>query len=176
MDRERALAVLGVADGAPAAEVRRAYRERMRAVHPDASGDAATTEAAADLARAYATLRAQPDPPVAQPAGAPEAAPVTLVGSDTIVVPAPPDEAFARLLDAAHGLGEVSYLDRANGFLEVVVYTDGDRAASLVVSLQGRATGGTEAFVTVEPLGRGPAVDAGPFTAALAGMVAARWS
>lgn len=173
--------MLGLDDGATAAEVRRAYRSRLRSIHPDVSGRTDATVATAEVVAAYGVLRAEV---AAEPVPAPPSDATTtngtdavhLIGVDTIVVPAPTAETFARLVDAAHALGEVSYLDRSTGFLEFVVTVVGGPAYSVVVSLQGRATSGTEAFVTVEPLGRGPALDVEPITSALAGLVAARWT
>jgi hypothetical protein len=77
---------------------------------------------------------------------------VTVVGSDTLLLAAPPDEAFARLLEAAHRVGAVTYVDRSCAIFELVVQLDGE-SCSLVVTLQGRAHG-TEAFVTLESLER----------------------
>ena len=77
---------------------------------------------------------------------------VAVVGSDTLLLAAPPDEAFARLLEAAHRVGAVTYVDRSCAIFELVVQVDGE-SCSLVVTLQGRAHG-TEAFVTLESLER----------------------
>lgn len=186
VDAHEALDVLGVGEDARWTDVRQAYRQRIRAAHPDVSDQPGATASAARLSLAYATLRrlraeataapetAPPPPPPPHAAGDPDG--VYCIGTDTIVVPAPSDEAFARLLDAAHRLGSVSFIDRSSGFLEAVVTVVDGPACSVVISLQGRATGGTEAFVTIEPLGQGPAPPVDPFTAALAASVAARWS
>lgn len=178
MDILEARTILGVDADTGWPEVRRAYRERIRAAHPDVSDRADAAGASARLTLAYATLRrvrdATPDPVPAPPPADSEG--VYLIGTDTILVPAPSDEAFTRLLDAAHLLGSVSFIDRSSGFLEAVVRVVDGPACSVVVSLQGRATGGTEAFVTIEPLGQGVAPPVEPVTAALAASVAARWS
>ncbi|HLM65740.1 MAG TPA: DnaJ domain-containing protein [Acidimicrobiales bacterium] len=109
--------------------------------------------AAATAAPAWAP--GPPGPP--GPAGGPMAATIpslgiALVGTDTLLLAAPPDEAFARLLDAGHRVGAVTYVDRSCAIFEVVVRLDGE-ACSLVVTLQGRAHG-TEAFLTLESLER----------------------
>ncbi|MFO7280582.1 MAG: J domain-containing protein [Thermoanaerobacterales bacterium] len=166
MDVAEARAVLGVGADDPWPAVRSAYRRRIRAVHPDLNGGAAA--AAARLNEAYAVLsRARraggrgappPGPTPAAPDPAPPAPPppptvgVALAGNDTLLLSCPPDEAFALLLDAAHRVGSVSYVDRACAIFEVVVRQDGE-ACSAVVTLQGRAHG-TEAFVTLEALAR----------------------
>ena len=75
-----------------------------------------------------------------------------MVGPDTLLLAAPPDEAFALLVEAGHRVGNVSYVDRSCAIFEVVVRQDGE-TCSLVVTLQGRAHG-TEAFLTLEALER----------------------
>jgi hypothetical protein len=77
---------------------------------------------------------------------------VAAVGNDTLLLSAPPDEAFVRLLEAAHAVGAVTYVDRNCAIFEAVVRLEGE-ACSLVVTLQGRAHG-TEAFLTLESLER----------------------
>jgi hypothetical protein len=77
---------------------------------------------------------------------------VRVVGGDTLLLAAPPDEAFALLLEAGHRVGNVSYVDRACAIFEVVVRQDGE-TCSLVVTLQGRAHG-TEAVLTLEAMER----------------------
>ena len=64
--------------------------------------------------------------------------------------------AAALLVEAGHTVGHVSYVDRHAGLLEVVVELVDHGACSVLLSLQGRATGQTEAFCTVEPLAGGP--------------------
>ena len=179
------MAVLGVKVTDTWADVRRAFRATIRARHPDTSAEDNANASAARVTEAYALLRREwhqpgtaPPPVTPTRVDSPERETedrISLIGTDTIVVPAPGGEAFARLVDAAHSLGEVSYIDRASGFLEVVVTVLGGPACSVVVSVQGRATGDTEAFVTIEPLGRGPAPPVEPFAAALAALVAQRW-
>ena len=55
------------------------------------------------------------------------------MGGDTLLLAAPPDEAFALLLEAGHRAGNVSYVDRACAIFEVVVRQD-DETCSLVVT------------------------------------------
>jgi hypothetical protein len=66
------------------------------------------------------------------------------------------------LLDTAHSLGEISYLDRTAGLVEVIVEFVEAPTSSVLLSLQGRATGVTDVFCTVEPLsgGEAPPADA----------------
>lgn len=142
MDRRQAAAHLGVDLDAPAVEVRSAFRRLLRRDHPDiAGGDGA---AARRLTEAYRLLRESPEPVPATAA------------DDTLVLALPSDEAFDALLDAGAAIGDVTYVDAEAGLLEVLVTFDDGRRASALVTLQGRATGVTEAFVTLEGLGTDP--------------------
>ena len=68
------------------------------------------------------------------------------------------------LLDAAHELGEISYLDPSAGLVEVVVEFVEAPTSSVLLSMQGRATGVTDVFCTVEPLSGGDAPPADAVT------------
>ena len=87
---------------------------------------------------------------------------VTTIDASSIAVHAPAEETLLLLLDAAHSLGEISYLDRTAGLVEVVVEFVEAPTSSVLFSLQGRGDGTTELFCTVEPLSGGdaPPVDA----------------
>lgn len=162
MDVAEARVVLGVGEGDGWEVVRLAYRRRIRAAHPDTLG-VATNPAAVRLNEAYAVLSRARRAGTLGPAGAPAPPPsprpappppvgVTVVGTDTLLLAAPPDEAFALLVEAGHRVGNVSYVDRSCAIFEVVVRQDGE-TCSLVVTLQVRAHG-TEAFLTLEALER----------------------
>jgi glyoxylase-like metal-dependent hydrolase (beta-lactamase superfamily II) len=163
MDVREARTVLEVAESDGWDAVRAAYRRKIRTAHPDRAGG--TTRAAARLNEAYAVLsrarrqagavasgvtgsRGRPPPPPPPPPRVGTA----VVGDDTLLLAAPPPEAFALLLDAAHALGSVSYVDRSCGIFEVVVHVDGE-TCSLLVTLQGRGHG-TEATFALESLER----------------------
>ena len=162
MDERAARRALGVADDAPWDAVRAAYRTAIGRAHPDRAGG--STRAAAALNVAYATLvRARrdgspttPSPPAA-PRPAPRRPPVAPVGpvevldGDTLHLPVPPDEAFALLVDAAHRIGDVTYVDRSCAIFEALVVVPDEGTCSLVVTLQGRAHG-TDAFCTLEAI------------------------
>jgi hypothetical protein len=165
MDVAAARAALGVGPRPTWSEVRAAYRELIQAAHPDRAGG--DTQRAVALNAAYATLvRAKrtgdlheapfPAPETPGPAPAPAAGnhlwePAEVLEGDTIRMPVPPDEAFLRLLDAAHRIGDVIYVDRSCAIFEALVAVEGEGTCSLVVSLQGRADG-TEAFCTLEAI------------------------
>jgi hypothetical protein len=83
-----------------------------------------------------------------------------LVDAETIGIPAPAVEVVPLLIEAAHRLGDITYLDPGAGLLEVVVEFVGAPTSSVVLSLQGRAIGLTEVFCSVEPLSGGEAPSA----------------
>lgn len=151
MDAVAARAVLGIDAGATPDEVRAAYRARLRQAHPDLHGvDRGTSEVVA----AYRVLSAElaiPEAPVPErPGGV-----VVAVDGDTVVADLPAGDLFALLVEAGESVGEVAYLDRHNGVLEVVVEVPGYGACSILLTLQGRAAGHTEAWCTVERLSGG---------------------
>jgi hypothetical protein len=153
-----ARAALGLGPRPTWEEVRAAYRALIRDAHPDRAGG--STGRAATLNAAYATLLrarrdgALPEPPDQRPDPAPPAGapiPAEVLDGDTVHLRLPPDEAFMRLLDAAHEIGHVTYLDRSCSIFEALVTVAGEGTCSLVVSLQGRADG-TDAFCTLEAI------------------------
>ena len=85
---------------------------------------------------------------------------------DAVLVDAPADEAFRWLLDAAHDIGEITYVDRSMPIAEVLCRFEGEPATSLLLTLQGRGTG-TEVFATVESIEARPA----PPTAAVVDLL-----
>jgi hypothetical protein len=176
MDLDEARAVLGVAAGASEADERSAFRRRLRATHPDVAGPRADAGVAvARLTRALGVLRAAraggvaPAPPSAPPPTTPPPAPSAEHRGDSLLLDAPADEAFVALLEAAHAVGDVTYVDARLGLVEAVLADDGGNACQLLITLQGRATG-TEAFCTLEPLGTTPCP---PTEDVVAGLVAA---
>jgi hypothetical protein len=143
--------------------VRAAYLARLRMVHPDtvpASESAGANDATIALVAAYEVAvrhldqaAAPTDPHVDEPA-APQRpfVPIGLVEDDTIAVALPPDATYALVVEAAHHLGEVTHIEPSSGLLQVVIEFIEAPPCSLLVSLQGRATGVTEVFCTVESL------------------------
>ena len=151
MDVDAARALLGVGPRASAAELRVAYRSRLRAAHPDLHGSDAGTE---QVVAAYRLLRDLPaEPPPA----------AVVVEGDTVVADLPPGDLFALLAEAAGAVGHVSYADPGAGLLEVVVSVPGFGACSVVVTLAE-----STAWCTVEPLGGGPAPEPATVAALLA--------
>jgi hypothetical protein len=160
-------------------EIRSAYLARLHLVHPDkATGDAAeANDRTIALTTAYrvAVDLSRDEPAHADPGGhdrpggragpSPDApgsrrvavVPIAMVENDTIAVALPPDATYALVVEAAHRLGEVTHIEPSSGLLQVVLEFVEAPPCSLLVSLQGRATGVTEAFCTVESLEAQPA-------------------
>jgi DnaJ domain len=174
---DEARQILGVSLSDDPATVRAAYRRLLHRTHPDVSAVADATDRTVRLTQAYTLLVAlpreaappspgngSPPTPAQAPARQPEPAapsvpPVEagLVDADTIAVGAPADEVLLLLVDTAHELGEISYLDPSAGLVEVVVEFLEAPTSSVLLSMQGRATGVTDVFCTVEPLSGGDA-------------------
>lgn len=160
MDRAEAAHVLGVAVDADQATVRDAFRTLIRAHHPDRAG-ASSVRKSTLLIEAHRVLRESasrvpaPSPPSAR-APAPSPPVDARVDGDSLVFRAEPEAVMALLVEAGHRIGEVTYLDRAAGLLEVLVGLQEDGGphpvtCSLVASLQGRVDA-IEVFCTVERL------------------------
>ena len=163
---------LGLGPAPTWTEVRVAYRAQIAAAHPDREGG--DTALAALVNAAYAALEAAhrqgslhqghhhpapadphapADPAPADASAVPPDEPPEVLDGDTVHLPMPPDEAFVRLLDACHQIGDVTYVDRSCAILEALVRVEAEGVCSLVITLQGRA-GGTDAFCTLEAIER----------------------
>lgn len=166
MTPAEAARVLGVAPGSSEASVREAYRREIRAHHPDRAG-VTSSDRASRIIAAYRVLDGAP--PSTPPGPAPRTATddahggpslasahITRVDVDTITIDAPADEAFRIFVDAASDIGEITYLDRSGALFEVLCRFEGEPATSLMLTVQGRATG-TDAFCTVESIEARPA-------------------
>lgn len=77
--------------------------------------------------------------------------PFARVADDTLHFAAPADETFRWLLEAAHEIGEITYLDRTGPIMEVLCRFVDEPATSLLVTTQGRADG-TDAFCSAESI------------------------
>jgi hypothetical protein len=188
---DEARRLLGVSEGTDATTLRATYRQLLRRTHPDVSNERDATARTVALTAAYQLLASLPASaevshevpgrpgstadhqaagrtgsahsaaPMQTPPAASRTVHVALLEDQTIGVGAPADETLLLLLEAAHRLGEVSYLDPNIGLLEVVVEFLDAPTSSVLLSLQGRATGVTEVFCTVEPLSGGDAPPGG---------------
>jgi hypothetical protein len=194
VDLAEALAVLGLRPGAPMAEVRERYRTLVRRSHPDlvdTDADRATaTATTARITGAFAVVRRavidDGADVVPEPTAGPSTSPDSARGpagpaaprpwevdsveadadGDTISIAAPPNEAYALLLDAAARLGGIGYVDRRLGILEVIVRFEGGPSCSVLITLQGRAFG-TDAFCTMESIEAAPTPSIRPVVDAL---------
>jgi len=142
-----------------------AYRAQIAAAHPDREGGDAqravlVTQAYATLERAHREGRLRsipPREPIADrptrptPGPPPLDEPPEVLDGDTVHIRVPPDEAFVRLVEACHHIGDVTYVDRGCAILEALVRVEGEGVCSLLITLQGRAEG-TDAFCTLEAL------------------------
>jgi glyoxylase-like metal-dependent hydrolase (beta-lactamase superfamily II) len=192
MDVHEARTVLEVAEGDGWDVVRASYRRLISAAHPDRAGG--TTRAAARLNEAYTVLSRgrrlgsrvgtgaasagaprppgpppPPPPPSPPPPPAPPRVGTAVVGEDTLLLAAPPPEAFVLLLEAGHRIGSVSYVDRSCGIFEVVVH-DARETCSLLVTLQGRGHG-TEVVFALESLERAASLSPEPHVRRLEEML-----
>lgn len=176
MQADQARRILGVDAGADREAIRVAFRTQLLRTHPDLNAAPDATDRTIRLTQAYAALvgadpgaatavDGEPGPPERSepPAPAPPIASLT-DDDDTITVAAPADEVLMLLLDVAHDLGEISYLDPTAGLVEVIVEFVEAPTSSVLMSLQGRATGVTEVFCTVEPLSGGESPPAAAVT------------
>ncbi len=160
MEVEHAAKLLGVLPEDRPDVIRAAYRRRLFAVHPDHGGSGVDTRelvAALAILEAHLSERVSVDTPsvdavVAEPSGPPVAGEVQRIDSDTLALPYPAAETYLRLLEAAHQIGDVTYVDREYGVLEALLRTRTGTTVSMLISLQGRANETTEAFFTLEPI------------------------
>lgn len=183
MELATARSVLGVSADDDWLVVRDAYRALIRTTHPDVVGPAGTDRAvrlnaayrALALARREGRLHTTTAtsgtggsrPPAARRRPAPTtsrplAGDVRMQGDDTLVLSSTPAESFRRLVEAAHALGEISYIDRSSAIFEAVLHLQDGTTASFVVSLQWRAHDAScEAFCTLEALDRAESLEVG---------------
>jgi len=160
-----ALDLLGVGPDTSWDDVRTAYRDRIRRLHPDVAGPAAAPRAALTneafrVVRAAVAAGHHPQPasrpgPVTVPVddAPPDGDPIDVipVDDDGLALVAPPDEVFDRLHTVLHTVGQVPYVDPEGGLLECLLETEGHGPSQLTVTLQGRGEA-TEAFFTLESL------------------------
>jgi hypothetical protein len=182
MRRSEARALLGVTGDEPA-ELRAAFRRRLRAVHPDLNPSPDASEATRRLTTAYRLLlqpagrgevpAEAPRSTCPSPSDAPRAArfEVRVVDASTVAVAAARDEVLDALVEVADLLGELVYLDAHAGLVEVVVEFVDDPTSTLTLSLQGRADGTVEVNCGVESLSGGAAPPTDAVTRLVAGTL-----
>ena len=155
MELTDAWGVLGMDPSSDAGAVRTRYLALVRGAHPDVSTRSDAAEATVELNLAFRTIR---DAMVIELAPRAQAwmepardvVAVAMLDDDTIAMEAPPGETYLRLIEACHQLGEVVHVEPMSGLLSVIVeFVDGP-TCQLLLTLQGRATGVTEVFCTIE--------------------------
>jgi len=172
-----ALALLGLAPSTTdPAVVRAAYLAAIRQAHPDVNEAANATTASARLTVAYTVITraladgqtGPADPPTPEPDPGPDRRPapepvvitvdVQVIADDTIEVAAPPDLAFAWLVQTGHVVGDVTFLDRSAALLQILVSFVDEPVCQMIFDLQGRAARGTtEVFCTIDSIEDRPA-------------------
>lgn len=175
MDRERALRTLGLDAGAKATDIDRAYRVLIRQAHPDAGG---STAVAARITEAYHWLQRAGTPPTmsSKPASPPKPqTPAAASADDSMTLLLPPGDLFIRLVEAGHQLGEVSYIDRDAGIVQVTFTADNgvvcQLAATIVSGGSSTARGDARVEFTLDPLASGQAPPISRVVAHLARLI-----
>lgn len=177
--------MLGVAPGADAATLRAAFHTALRAHHPDTTAwpDGAG-ERTATVVEAYRLLRDE-RPPEAEaetrpaPAPAPtstradEPAVVEVIGAEALWVGVDARAVGGALVEVADELGDVSYVDRSSGLLQLTVRPDGGPTCWFTLSTHPRP-GGAVVVATLESIEAAPTPPAGALLLALADALAHR--
>ena len=174
MNRERALRTLGLEKGARPADINRAYRALIRQAHPDAGG---STAVAARVTEAYHWLQraGSSPPPPPKPSPPKSAAPFEAKTDDSLVLHLPAGDVFARLVEAGHHLGEVSYIDHDTGMVQVTFTADNgvvcQLAATIVFGGGSDSPSDVRVEFTLDPLATGEAPPIGRVVAHLARLI-----
>jgi hypothetical protein len=168
MTEDEARHVLGVGAGASAAELRAVYVALVRANHPDVAADPATAgPVTATITEAYRVLRDLPPVPPRPPPAPSGHRPlrrhraVDVIAPEAVWIDGPPIEAYRAVVDAADALGEISYVDRSAGLVQVALRPPGGPTCWLTVSLHHRP-GGSVAVCTLESIEAAPTPPAEP--------------
>lgn len=185
MTPEEARSVLGLTAAATAREVRDAFLRRVRANHPDVTENASgAAERTATIISAYRLLRERPtDAPTGPGGAAPPASPsshsspasvaaVEVITDEAIWVDADAGEVARVLLEVADELGEVSYVDRSGGLLQLTVRPPAGPTCWFTVNAVARPSG-TVLVATLESIEAQPTPPPRPLVEALARAVAA---
>lgn len=173
MGPDEAEALLGVAGGDPGV-LRARFRDLLRRTHPDTNDAADAQVRTRELIAAYRLLRERPPAPFSRraPTSPTGSTTVRLLDATTIAVDLPREECLDLLVDTGDRLGEILYLDAQGGLLEVLVEFVEAPTSSVVMTMQGRGTGSTEVFCTVEALSGGEPAPADAVTRLLARTMA----
>jgi len=163
-----ALAVLGVAMPCEWEDVRRAYRDRLMASHPDTAASGASGEQTEAVVAAFRSLRTITEDgtlPLPSPQGVDD-------GIGPMVLYARPGDVFARMCQAADEIGHLSYADRDANLLQVTIGNDEWAPSQLTAELSAEGQV-TTALFSLEALGSQPAPPIGDVVAKLAAQLKA---
>ena len=156
---QAAMAHLGVAADSSWEEAKRRYRALVLASHPDLDPTSPeATDHTAALNAAWAALvevtdnGARPFPHSPSPAPAPPSGPPATVTT----LRAKPGDVFLQLLDAAHEIGDVSYMDPEAGLIQVLL-SGGDPAASQLLIAVDAGSDPPVASFTLDAMSSAPA-------------------
>lgn len=185
MTPEEARSVLGLTAAATPREVRDAFLRRVRANHPDVTDHSSgAAERTATIISAYRLLRDLPTdaptgpsdtaPPASPPSHSPPGsmAAVEVITDEAIWVDADAVEVARVLLEVADELGEVSYVDRSGGLLQLTVRPPAGPTCWFTVNAVARPSG-TVLVATLESIEAQPTPPPRPLVEALARAVAA---
>lgn len=172
MDTRRALTVLGLGGDATWSDVRRAYRDLMRAHHPDLNEGMASSRAS-EINEAFATLRRATDHgrrPLRRPrpASPPRPGRVRHPGrgrtqhpATTVTLDIGDGDLLDSLVRAGTAIGRVGPVDRESGILVITLGPPRWTPSQLLAEI-GSSAGRTTVEFTLEALGTAPppAIDA----------------
>ena len=83
---------------------------------------------------------------------------ISVIADDTISIGLPTDAASRFLDDSAHNVGEIIYLDRSAGLMQLLVRFVDQPICQIILDIQGRAaTGTTELFCSIASIDDRPA-------------------
>lgn len=175
MTLTEARAVLGVDPEATPRQVRDSFLRRVRANHPDVTEHpAGAAERTATIISAYRLLRDAPPAPRPELDGAPPPPPVAeveVISEEAIWVGAGIVAVGRAVLEVADDLGEVSYVDRSGGLVQLTVRPPEGPTCWFTISAHARP-GGTALVATLESIEAEPTPPARPLVLALAEAVA----
>lgn len=182
MNAAEARRVLGVEPGESPRALRDAFLAQVRAHHPDTTDHPlGAGERTATIITAYRLLRDLPPAPPGQPPESarvrdPDAplgpvATIEVITDEAVWVGVEAAAVLPALLEAADDLGDVSYLDRSVGLLQLTVRPPAGPTCWFTVSVHPRP-GGTVLVATLESIEAQPTPPAGPLMLALAEALA----
>ena len=122
---------------------------------------------------ANALDRSAPPPDPALPTGPDPSAVVEVIGAEALWVGLDPDEVARALLDVAEELGEVSYVDRSGGLVQLTVRPPEGPTCWFTLSTHARP-GGAVVVATLESIEAAPTPPAAPLLLELAHALAGR--